>query len=300
MPIFIRIAPVVFVCLWATGFVGARMAMPHAEPASFLAIRFAIAFALLAGLAIAAGAKWPKGRDFLHALVVGMLIHGLYLGSVFWAVNRGMPGGVSAIIVGLQPLLTALLARSWLGEELNLRHWIGLAIGFVGIIMVLLPGLQLEDSGIRAVTIGACLVGVAGITVGAVYQKRYATGLDLRSGNAVQYLGAFIPMMLFSFAFESFEIHWNGETLFAMAWLVFVLSIGAVFLLMWLIREGSVARVSSLFYLVPAVAALMTWALFGETLTPIQIIGTVLCALAVSLAAGGWRREKQAAASKAA
>lgn len=292
MAFFVRIAPMVFVGLWATGFVGARMAMPHAEPASFLAIRFAIAFALLAALAIIAGAKWPKGRDFGHAIIVGVLIHGLYLGAVFWAVHRGMPGGVAAIIVGLQPLATALLARSWLGEELDLRHWVGLAIGFAGILMVLLPGIQLDDSGIRGVTIIACLIAVAAIAVGAIYQKRFATKLDLRSGNALQYLGAFLPMAAFAFAFESFAITWNAETLFAMAWLVLVLSIGAVFLLMWLIREGSVAKVSSLFYLVPAVAALMTFFLFGETLTIVQIIGTALCALAVSLAAGGWRKEK--------
>ncbi|MFD0914937.1 DMT family transporter [Pseudahrensia aquimaris] len=282
---FVPLAPIVFVCLWATGFVGARLGMPYAEPASFLALRYAIAFVLLALFALAMGAKWPRGRDAFHTLVVGALVHGVYLGMVFWAVRNGMPGGVSAIIVGLQPLLSAILAGAWLKEPITHRHWGSLAIGMAGVLLVLGPGLDANDSGITPVTIAACLLAVIAIATGTIYQKRFATTTDLRTGTALQYIGALIPTLAFAFAFESFQITWNGQSLFALAWLVTVLSISAVFLLMWLIREGSVARVSSLFFLVPAVASLMTWYLFGETLVPLQLAGMVLCATAVALAA---------------
>ncbi len=281
----VRLAPAVFVCLWATGFVGARMGMPHAEPASFLSLRYVIAFAILAALALTVNAPWPKGRDALHAMTVGALVHGLYLGAVFWSVRQGMPGGVSAIVVGLQPLLTAIMAGVWLKETITARHWIGLAVGLFGVLLVLGPKLDIADSGINAATIAACLLAVLGISVGTIYQKHFATTFDLRTGTALQYVGAFIPTIMFALVFESFDITWNVETIFTLAWLVIVLSLSAVFLLMWLIREGSVARVSSLFFLVPAVAALMTWILFDETLLPIQIAGMVLCAVAVALGA---------------
>jgi len=282
---FVRLAPLVFVCLWATGFVGARLGMPHAEPGSFLAIRFAIAFLVLALFAMFMKAPWPRGRAIFHVMFVGALVHGLYLGGVFWAVRNGMPGGVSAIVVGLQPLLAAILAGVWLKEEITSRHWLGLIIGIVGVCMVLLPRLDLSGSDVNNATMLACCISVVAISAGTIYQKRFATQTDLRTGTALQYVGAFFPTVLFSMFFESFQIDWNGESLFAMAWLVLVLSITAVFLLMWLIREGSVAKVSSLFFLVPAVAAMMTWILFDERLTPIQIGGMVLCALAVALAA---------------
>lgn len=281
---FVRIAPLVFVCLWATGFVGARLGMPYAEPASFLSVRYAIAFSLLALFALAMKAKWPHGRAVLHTLIVGALVHGVYLGMVFWAVRNGMPGGVSAIIVGLQPLLVAILAGAWLGERLSKQHWFGLFLGVIGVGLVLGPKIDVANSGITPITIGACLLSVSAIAIGTIYQKRFATKTDLRTGTALQYIGALIPTLLFALAFEEFQIDWNAQSIFAMSWLVFVLSISAVFLLMWLIREGSVAQVSSLFFLVPAVASLMTWVLFKETLVPVQLAGMVLCAIAVALA----------------
>ena len=267
----IRLAPAIFVCLWATGFVGARLSMPYAEPGSFLALRFGLAFAILAILALIVGASWPKRNDAIHAMIAGSLIHGIYLGGVFWAVNRGMPGGISAVLVGLQPLLAAFMAYGWIGEKITTRHLIGLPIGLLGVVLVLWPGLDLTSSGINAPTIVACVLAVLSISLGTVYQKRYLTGVDLRTGTALQYVGAFVPVFLLAFLFENFQITWNTSTLFALGWLLFVLSIAAVFLLMWLIREGSVAKVSSLFFLVPAVAAAMTWFLFGETLLPLQI-----------------------------
>ena len=281
----IRLAPIVFVCLWATGFVGARFAMPYAEPASFLTSRYLLALIVLAAICLIAKAPWPKGWSAIHAMVIGLLVHGVYLGGVFWAVRNGMPGGIAAIIVGLQPLLTAWLASIWLKDEISRWHWIGIAMGLVGISLVLLPGFDFTSSGINAITTSACLISVVGMTLGTLMQKRYVIDTaDLRTNTALQYVGALAPTILFAMAFEDFQIEWNTDTVFALFWLVLVLSIFAIFLLMWLIRQGSVAQVSSLFYLVPAVAALMTWILFDEALTPIQIIGMVICTIAVALA----------------
>lgn len=279
------LAPYVFVLLWATGFVGARLGMPHSEPGTFLSIRFASAFVLLALAALFFRAPWPKGRASLHALVIGFLIHGVYLGGVFWAIDRGMPAGVAAIIVGLQPLLTALLAGWFLGETISPKHWLGIAFGIAGVALVILPSLDLTGSGITTITVSVAFVAMVAVTLGTIYQKAAGTQMDLRSGTALQYLGAFLPVFLLAWFTETGEIDWNGEMIVAMVWATIVLSVGAIFLLMWLIRQGSVAQLSTLFFLVPAVAALMAYGLFGEALAPLQIIGMVLCGIAVALAA---------------
>ena len=247
----IKLAPAIFVCLWATGFIGARLGMPHSEPGTFLAIRFAIAFILLGLIALIFRAPWPGIKSALHAVLVGILIHGIYLGATFWVIHRGMPAGVSAVIMGLQPLLTALLAGWLLNEIITKRHWAGLAIGLFGVVLVLAPKLDISGSGITGTTIFVSLFGMVALTFGTILQKKSTPNLDLRSSTALQYLGGFMPVFVLSFLTESQVINWNGELIFALVWLIFVLSILAIFLLMWLIREGSVAKVSSLFFLVP-------------------------------------------------
>jgi len=283
-PFLTAIAPLVFVCLWATGFVGARLGMPHSEPGTFLAIRFGSACVLLALVSVTFKVKWPSPAFAGHAILIGFLIHGVYLGSVFWAIDRGMPAGVAAVIVGLQPLLTAILSGWWLGETITGKHWVGIALGVAGVALVISPGLDLTSSGITAMTVIVTIVGMVSVTLGTLYQKARGGGMDIRSSTALQYLGAFIPVAALSWFAETQEIDWNGEMIVAMLWAIFVLSIGAIFLLMWLIRQGSVAKLSTLFFMVPAVAALMSFALFDEKLLPIQIAGMVLCALAVALA----------------
>ncbi len=278
------VAPLVFVCLWATGFVGARLGMPHSEPGTFLAIRFGTACILLAAVAALVGAKWPRGVEALHAVVIGFLIHGVYLGSVFWSIDRGMPAGVSAVIVGLQPLLTAILAGWWLGETITGKHWLGIAFGISGVALVIGPGLDLASSGITPATVSICCIGMVSVTLGTLYQKAKGGQMDIRSSTSLQYLGAFVPVFLLAAVSETQKIDWNAEMVIAMLWAIVVLSVGAIFLLMWLIRQGSVARLSTLFFMVPAVAALMSFGLFGETLSATQIGGMVLCALAVALA----------------
>jgi drug/metabolite transporter (DMT)-like permease len=282
-PVWLAFTPGLFVFLWATGFIGARLSSDDAEPFSFLAIRFGIAAAILAVAALAAGAPWPGRRATIHALVVGALMHGGYLGGVFWAISHGLPAGVSALIVGLQPLLTALLAAPLLGERITARHWLGLAVGIVGVALVVWPRLTFGDHGITPVTVAAAVLATLSIAAGSIYQKRHMSGLDLRTGNAVQFLGAAAVVTIAALVSERFDITWTGEVVFAMAWLVLVLSMGAISLLYLMIRHGEVSRIAGLFYLVPAVTAALAWVLFGETLSLIQIIGMAVCAGAVML-----------------
>jgi drug/metabolite transporter (DMT)-like permease len=284
MQSFKRLIPATFVVLWATGFIGARYAMPWAEPFTFLAMRFVLAFILFAGLIVLLGSKSLSRAQVLHAMVAGMLIHGVYLGGVFWAIHRGMPAGLSALIVGLQPLITAVLAGRLLGEKVLPRHWIGLATGLVGIIVVLWPKLGAIGGGVTAETLGASLISVIGMSFGTIWQKRFASGGDLVAATLWQYAGGAAVALAASLVFETQTVTVNGELIFALVWLVLVLSVGAIFLLMVMIRDGEMTKVASLFYLVPAVTAVMAWALFGEHLDAVQIVGMAITTLGVGLA----------------
>ena len=279
-----RFIPGLFVVLWATGFIGARYAMPWSEPFSFLAVRFVLAAAILLALALVLGARRLDMRQAANAAFVGALVHGAYLGAVFWAIRNGMPVGLSALIIGLQPLMTAVMAGMMLGEKVRPRHWAGLAIGFAGIVVVLAPKIGDAVAGVTVATLAACVFGALAISAGTVWQKRHLGGVDLVSGTLWQYVGAAVLMAAGSLAFETRTFVMTGELVFALAWLVVVLSIGAIFLLMHMIREGEMAKVSSLFYLVPAVTALIAWALFGETLTPLQLLGMAVTTFGVAMA----------------
>ena len=279
-----RLFPALFVLLWATGFIGARYAMPWCEPFLFLAARFFIACAILAVIAVLAKAKWPERATAIHAAIAGALIHGVYLACVFWAIRNGLPAGMSALIVGIQPLVTALIAGPALNEKITPQHWLGLAIGLIGIALVLSPKLNLAGTGVNAATLTASFVSVLGIAAGTIWQKRFVTGADLRTSTSLQYLGATLLTGALTLAFEKQEFVLTVELVFAMVWLVLVLSLGAIFLLMILIRDGAVSKVASLFYLVPSFTALMAWPLFGETLNGMQIFGMLLTAAGVALA----------------
>ena len=206
-------------------------------------------------------------------------MHGVYLGGVFWAIRQGLPAGLSALIVGLQPLITAVLAGRLLGEEILPRHWAGLAA-----VIVLSPKLGAMSGGVTWPMLAASFVAVAGMSAGTIWQKRFGTGGDMITGTFWQYVGAAAIMVLCSLAFETQTFILTGELVFAMAWLVLVLSIGAIFLLMAMIREGEMSKVSSLFYLVPDVTAVIAWVLFGEDLSLVQIFGMALATLGVGLA----------------
>jgi drug/metabolite transporter (DMT)-like permease len=284
MTLPVRLIPTLFVLLWATGFVGARYAMPWAEPFTFLAARFALAFALLALVLVFLGFRRSRPASILNAVIAGVLMHGVYLGGVFWAIHKGMPAGIAALIVGLQPLITAVLAGKLLGEKILPRHWLGLIIGFIGVIVVLSPKFGSLGSGITAATLAAAVLSVIGMSAGTIWQKRFGSGTDLVTGTMFQYLGGALFMAAASLAVETRSVTINGELVFAMVWLVLVLSIGAIFLLMYLIRTGEMSKVASLFYLVPAVTAVLAWLLFGEDLTLVQIFGMALTTFGVGLA----------------
>ena len=281
-PSWIAIAPALFVVLWATGFVVARLSAGHVEPLTFLSIRFPIAGVLFVLIAVLQRAPWPNSRQAFHAAVAGALLHGAYLGPVYWAVANGMPAGVSALIVGLQPLMTTILAAAIVGEKIAPRHWLGLLVGILGIGLVVWPKLALHAiSGITPATTVMCIFGAFSVSLGTVYQKKFATGLNLSSGGAWQYAGASLVVLIGAVISENFGFDGSFDAWVALGWSVIVLSLAAITLLMLLIRHGDVSRVSGLIFLVPAVAALMTYLLFGETLVPLQILGMAVCAGAV-------------------
>lgn len=274
-------APAVFVVLWATGFIGSRLSAPYAEPLSFLTIRFAIVAVFFGLASLVLGARWPNRRAAGVAVLIGMLTQGGYLGGVFWAIYHGMPAGVAALITALQPLLTTVLAGLMLGERANATHWTGLVAGLAGVGLVVWPKLVFAGQGITPVTFAATLGATLSITIGSVLQKRYLSAVDLRTGNALQFIGGGLVVLAGALASESFVIDWNGDVIFAMVWLVLVLSVGAITLLYLMIRHGEVSRVSSLFFMVPAVTSIMAFVMFDEKLVPIQLTGMAICAVAV-------------------
>ncbi len=277
--------PVLFVLLWSTGFIGARFGLPHADPMAFLGVRFAIVMVILAAVALATGAPWPTRRGAGHSFVSGVLLHGFYLGGVFWSIWLGMPAGISALIVGLQPLATALMSKPLLGVAVSTRQWAGVGIGAFGLALVLLPpAISVAASGITPLNLMFSLLALAGITFGTIYQKAFSGGADMRSGGVWQYLGGFVPVTVVALVTGQTRIDWTLPFVGALGWLVVVLSLGAINLLMWLIRHGDVTRVASLFYLVPPVTALTAWWLFDERLGPMQMLGMILAAYAVWLA----------------
>lgn len=279
---WVRWMPGTFVLLWATGFIGARYGLPYAEPATFLLLRFALVVALLLPIAVVGGACWPPSRaQVVHLAVAGILVHGGYLGGVFSAIHAGMSAGVSALIVGLQPVLTALAAAPLLGERVTARQWLGLAFGFGGVALVV--GDRASLGGLSAYSLAMAVVALVSITIGTVYQKRFCGAFDLRTGAIIQFVAAGLALAPIAIAFEHAPVRWTGEFLFALAWLVIVLSIGAISLLALLIRRGAATKVASLFYLVPAVTATIAFVLFGETLGPLALAGFGVAVAGVAL-----------------
>lgn len=274
--------PALFVLLWSTGFVVAKLGMPSAESATFLVVRFAIVVPLLVLLALVLRARWPGPRLAAHAAVVGVLMHVVYLGGVFAAIEKGVPAGVAAVIVGLQPLLTATVVGPVLGERVKRIQWIGLLLGLAGVVLVLREKLALGQGSTFGY--GLCFAALAGITIGTVYQKRFCTGIDLVTGGVMQFAAAGIVALILAVAFETMTVVWTTGFVLSVLWLAVVLSVATVALLMWLIRRGAAAKVASLFYLVPAVAALMAWPLFGEGFGLIGLAGMALTVIGVALA----------------
>jgi drug/metabolite transporter (DMT)-like permease len=281
----IAAAPILFVLLWSSGFIGARYGLPYIEPMTFLAVRMMFVVLILATIALITRARWPNGIEIGHSLAAGALVHGVYLGGVFLAISQGVPTGISALIPGMQPIVISTIANRWMGETVTRLQWLGLVLGLIGVVLVL------HDRNIMSVssTLGwaASFTSLFGISLGTLYQKRFCGAIDWRTGNLVQYIGAAVLFGLAAFAFETREVHWTGELVFALSWLVLVLSIAAIGLMYWLIRRWPATGFASLFYLVPATTALMAFVLFAERLDALSIGGMVVCAVGVVLVSRG-------------
>jgi drug/metabolite transporter (DMT)-like permease len=290
-PAWLRWAPALFVFLWSTGFIGSRLGKPFAEPLTFLSWRYLALVTILATLALATRAAWPRSsRDVLHAAVAGLLVHGAYLGGVFSAIAHSVPLATISLIVGLQPVLTALAAGPLLGEKLTSRQWLGVALGFAGVVLVVAG-----KWGGTAGNLGGYLWGgiaLAGITAGTLYQKRFCGPIPMLTGGVIQYSAAGLVTFAIAFATETMAVQWTPRFAFALGWLVLVLSMGAIGLLYTMIRHGEASRVSSLFFLTPPVTAVMAFLLFDERLPLLALVGLAVSAAGVALVSRRARMDK--------
>jgi drug/metabolite transporter (DMT)-like permease len=284
---WLRAMPILFVLIWSTGFVVARLGMPYAPPMGFLAWRYALSIvAIGAWIVLARGVSWPRGRaQWLHLAVLGTLQHAAYLGGVWAAVKAGMPAGLAALIVCLQPVLTA----AWLSwrssaHRVTPRQWLGLWLGLGGLALVLWR--RMQGGEIDAASLALAVGALLSITVGTLYQKRFISPVDVRPANLVQLIAALavtLPLALL----EREAMRWNAQLWSAMAWSVLALTLGGSSLLYLLIQRGAATEVTSLLYLVPPCTALMAWIGFGEAVTPSMVLGMALCATAVFLVRRG-------------
>jgi len=280
-----RIAPGLFVLLWSTGFIGVKYGIPYSPPFYFVAIRMSIAALLLyVALTFSRRAQPITKSILLPSTLIGLTLHGAYLGGCFFAVSRGLPAGITALIVSLQPVLVSLFAAKYLKEPLKPRAIVGLILGLIGLFVVVIPRLNLTGANsISAISLLACVVGLFGGTSGTILQKKFGGAIPTLAGTAIQYSATAILMLSLALTFEKPEIHWTGQFISALAWLVLALSFGAIMLLFSLLSHGSAASVSSLYYLVPAATALEAYFFFDEEISPVSLIGTAITVLGVWL-----------------
>ncbi|OUS24136.1 EamA family transporter ['Osedax' symbiont bacterium Rs2_46_30_T18] len=276
-------APFLFVWLWSTGFVGAKYGLPYIEPFFMLLVRFAIVVVIFYLLVQIMRAKWLDKAQIAQQLLVGTLIHGGYLGGVFFAIKQGVPAGLAAIIVGLQPIVTTLACWLFLKQQINRSQLAGLSLGFVGISLVIVEKNAIDTSSLSALGIFACIVALICISAGTLLQKQYSEKVPLLAGSFYQYIGATLVVAVLSFSMETQTVIYSLELLAAMGWLIFGLSVLAILLLLYMIREGEVAKVTSYFYLVPPAAVIQTWWLFDESLGALALTGCICTVLGVYL-----------------
>lgn len=285
-PHWLRVLPAVFVLLWSTGFIGAKYGLPYADPLAFLSTRYVLVIIALSLLAWAGKAVWETDpKQWLHLAVAGLLLQATYLGGVFVAISHGLPAGLTSLIVGLQPLLTAFMAGLLLGENVSRYQWSGIMLGLCGVVLVLA-----EKAGVGVThnfgwqALIPAITALFGITFGTLYQKRFCPHFDLRTGSVAQFVPSLLVTALFVPVMGEWRIEWTGDFIFALGWLVIVLSLGAISLLNLLIRHHGAVNITSLFYLTPAVTTLIAWLLFDERLTLQQWLGMGLTMLGVWLA----------------
>jgi drug/metabolite transporter (DMT)-like permease len=281
-PDWLVFAPASFVILWSTGFIGMRLGTPYAEPFTFMAVRMAIVVVILLAAAAIFRAPWPKSREeVFHAAVAGILVHATYLSGVLYAISLKLPLAFTALIAGMQPILTGIVASVILGERLRPIHWLGMLLGLVGVIMAISQTFARGE--VSAPALLCATLALLGITAGTVYQKRFCSGMDLRTGGVIQFSATGLVLLISAWAFESRTIQWTPQFVLALGWLALVLSIGAISLLYVMIRHGATARVASLFFLTPSVTAIMAYVLFGEAVSGWAIGGLAVSAFGVAL-----------------
>lgn len=280
-----RLAPAIFVLLWSTGWVVAKFGAIVSEPLTFLSIRYVTAAILFGALCWLSGASWPRDtRTIVHAVISGAFLHGIYLGAVWWAIGEGVPAALSSIIAALQPLMTALAAPFFIGERLNGRQKLGLCLGFLGVLLAVLPKFFGQGAAeIPAFALIVNMLGMAAVTYGTIYQKQHLQTGDIRSIATLQYVGAMIVTFPLALGLESLQLDFGFAFLALLAWSVLGISMGAILLLLYLLRRGQVSRAASLIYLVPPIAALQAAAIFGEELTIPMIAGTAIVVVGVYL-----------------
>lgn len=271
-----------FVLLWSTGFIGSKYGIPFAEPFTLTSLRMGIVTAILILVALLFRAPWPRSlTEVAHLVVAGVLVHATYLSGILYAIEFQLPLGYVALIAGLQPILTAIFARLWLNEQLHKWQWLGMVLGFVGVMLVIAS--KAITGEMRVVALFAAFIALIGITAGTLYQKRFCQDMDLRTGGVVQFAATGIVCFALAWLFETRNVEWTAQFTFALLWLVVVLSLGAISLLYMLIRLGASSKVTSLFFLTPSVTAIMSWLLFGETLQWLALAGLLASACGVAL-----------------
>ena len=277
--------PAIFVVLWSTGFVFGKLGMPSTKPFTFLEIRYIIVISLLTLIALVTRAPWPPRRELWRIAIAGLFVHAGYLGGVFAALSFGVEAGVAALVAGLQPVLTAALAGPLLGERVSSRQWLGLALGFAGVVLVVHTKLALGLG--TPIGMAFSTFAMLSITAGTLWQKRFCGAMDLRTGSIVQFSASAIVTAPIAIFVEGFPVVWSMNFIIALSWLCLVLSIGAITAMFILIRRGKAAEVASLFFLVPPTTALIAWAMFGEVLEPLSFLGMGMVVLAVAIVTRG-------------
>ena len=281
-----RTAPALFVLLWSTGFTGIRYGIPYAPPFTFIAVRMAIASVLLALISLAITKRFTHDLPTIgKSVLVGMTIHGAYLGGCFYGVKQGMPAGITALICSLQPVLVSVFSSIFFQEKLSPRKWLGLGLGLAGLVLVIAPKLQSSgEQGLPTAGVIAVFIALLGGTSGTLLQKKFGSGVEVLSGTSWQYVATGILMGSLALIFEGDQsITWNASFIFSLTWLIVALSIGAILILYFLLARSSAASVSSLYYLVPAVTAVEAYFLFGEKIGLVTAVGTLVTIAGVAL-----------------
>ncbi len=278
-----RAIPFIFVVLWASGFVGARFGLQYAEPATLLSLRMIANVALFVVLIVLLRRRIPTGMSLVHCGVVGMLIHGCYLGGTYLAIGLGMPAGLSSLLVGLQPILTTLILVVTIKQRFSVAQWLGLFLGFIGISLVLAGKVDWQDESHKSLAVGICILALFGITLGTLYQKRFCQGIDMVGSATVQYFAAGMLFVPYAVTFETMHVNWTLEFTLTLVWLVVVLSCIAILLLLYMVEKGASESVASVFYLVPPMTAFQAWLMFDESFDIVGVIGMCCAVIAVYL-----------------